>query len=67
MAPDTTTVEVAVPAPGGDLSPARRRRLIATLAITQTVGYGVLYYAFAVFLTPIATDLHTSTTASPAR
>jgi MFS family permease len=36
---------------------------VAALAITQTVGYGTLYYAFAVFLTPIAADLHTSTTA----
>ena len=37
--------------------------LIAGLAITQTVGYGVLYYAFAVLITPIADDLHTSTAA----
>ena len=39
------------------------RRIVAALAITQTVGYGTLYYAFAVFLTPVAADLHTSTTA----
>lgn len=39
------------------------RPLIAALAITQTIGYGALYYAFAVFLVPIAADLHTSTTA----
>jgi predicted MFS family arabinose efflux permease len=39
------------------------RRLVAALAVTQTIGYGVLYYAFAVFLTPMATELHTSTTA----
>ncbi|MGX6601479.1 MFS transporter [Micromonosporaceae bacterium Da 78-11] len=39
------------------------RRLVAALAITQTVGYGALYYAFAVLLVPIAADLHTSTTA----
>ncbi|MFF5085569.1 MFS transporter [Actinoplanes sp. NPDC000266] len=37
--------------------------LVATLAITQTVGYGTLYYAFAVFLVPVAADLHTSATA----
>jgi predicted MFS family arabinose efflux permease len=30
-------------------------------AVTQTVGYGVLYYAFSVLLTPIAADLHAST------
>jgi predicted MFS family arabinose efflux permease len=37
--------------------------MLAALALTQTVGYGVLYYAFAVVLNPIATDLHTSTAA----
>jgi predicted MFS family arabinose efflux permease len=42
---------------------SRARRIVAALAITQTVGYGTLYYAFAVFLTPMATDLHTTTTA----
>jgi MFS family permease len=30
------------------------------LAISQTVGYGVLFYAFSVFLVPTARDLHTS-------
>jgi len=39
-----------------------RWRLVAALAVTQTVGYGVLYYAFAVLLQPIAADLHASTT-----
>jgi predicted MFS family arabinose efflux permease len=37
--------------------------IVAALAATQTVGYGVLYYAYAVFLTPMATALHTSATA----
>jgi MFS family permease len=36
------------------------RPLVVGLAVSQTVGYGVLYYAFAVLLTPIATDLDTS-------
>ena len=40
-----------------------RRGTVAALAITQTVGYGTLYYSFAVFLTPLATGLHTTTTA----
>lgn len=39
------------------------RRLVTALAITQTVGYGVLSYAFAVFLIPMARDLHASSTA----
>jgi len=48
----------ATPARGGR---SHSRRLVAALSITQTVGYGVLFYAFSVLLTPIATDLHTST------
>lgn len=38
-------------------------RIVATFAVTQTVGYGCLYYAFAVLLHPVATDLHASTAA----
>ncbi len=38
------------------------RGLVAALAVTQTVGYGVLYYAFAVVLHPVAADLGTSVT-----
>ncbi|MBB3100752.1 MFS family permease [Actinoplanes campanulatus] len=34
--------------------------IVATFAVTQTIGYGSLYYAFAVLLHPIAADLHTS-------
>ncbi|MEV6929174.1 MFS transporter [Dactylosporangium sp. NPDC051485] len=34
--------------------------IVAIFAVTQTVGYGTLYYAFAVLLHPIAADLHTS-------
>jgi MFS family permease len=36
------------------------RPLVAALAVTQTVGYGVLFYAFSVLLVPIAEDLHAS-------
>ena len=57
---ETTLAPAATPAGGGRVS---TRRLIGGLAITQTVGYGVMYYAFAVLLTPIATDLRTSTAA----
>jgi predicted MFS family arabinose efflux permease len=38
-----------------------RLRLVPVFAVTQTVGYGVLYYAFSVLLTPMTADLHTST------
>lgn len=36
-------------------------RIVAALAVTQTVGYGVLYYAFAVLLQPMARSLDAST------
>lgn len=32
--------------------------MIGALAITQTAGYGILYYAFAVFLPPMSRDLN---------
>jgi MFS family permease len=35
-------------------------RIVAALAVTQTVGYGVLYYAFAVLLQPMAAALDAS-------
>lgn len=57
-----TTRVPAGTAAGGD---HRRtgRITVAALAISQTIGYGSLSYAFAVLLEPVATDLHTSTTA----
>jgi MFS family permease len=51
----TTTTPAATATGGG--------RLTAILAVTQTIGYGVLFYAFPVLLTSIAADLHTSTAA----
>jgi MFS family permease len=38
-----------------------RWRLVAAVAVSQTVSYGVLYYSFSVFLTPTAQALHVST------
>ena len=35
-------------------------RIVAALAVTQTIGYGVLYYAFAVLLRPMAETLGAS-------
>ncbi|MFI2577423.1 MFS transporter [Streptomyces rochei] len=49
---------------GHDRVSARRRgAVVAALALTQTIGYGTLYYAFAVLLTPVAVDLRVTTTA----
>ena len=55
----TDTIAPAATDIGG--SRVRLHRLVATLAVTQTVGYGVLYYAFSVLITPMAADLHAST------
>jgi MFS family permease len=52
-------------APAGVLAGGSRRdgrRIVAALAVTQTVGYGALYYAFAVLLVPMAADLGLSST-----
>ncbi|MEV1156273.1 hypothetical protein AB0J27_12840 [Micromonospora chokoriensis] len=38
-------------------------RIMAALAVTSTVGYGTLYYAYPVLLTPMAASLGASTTA----
>ncbi len=37
--------------------------VVAALAVTQTVGYGALYYSYAVLLRPMVFDLGASTTA----
>ena len=49
----------------GSADPASRVgwRMVGLLAVSQTVGYGVLFYSFSVFLTPSAASLHASTTA----
>src|SRR5580704_664482 len=33
------------------------RQLLISLSVTQIIGYGVLYYAFSVFLTPMTRAL----------
>jgi MFS family permease len=48
---------------GGHRSVFHGWRIVAAFAVTQTVGYGTLYYAFAVLLHPMAATLRTSTTA----
>ncbi|SCL35042.1 Predicted arabinose efflux permease, MFS family [Micromonospora rhizosphaerae] len=42
---------------------AHGRRIVAALAITTTIGYGTLYYAYAVLLRPIAATLGASAAA----
>ncbi|BCY09311.1 MFS transporter [Actinoplanes sp. L3-i22] len=63
MTPARSSVPAGVNLGGHRPAPPGNRRIVAALAITQTIGYGALYYAFAVLLVPIAADLHTSTTA----
>lgn len=46
-----------------DFCDFRGWRIVAGFAVTQTAGYGCLYYTFPVLLHPIAADLHTSTAA----
>ncbi|GAA0793536.1 MFS transporter [Spirilliplanes yamanashiensis] len=48
---------------GGHVPSGRPAAVMAALAVTQTIGYGTLYYAFAVLLTPLARDLGVTTTA----
>ncbi|MEU8265120.1 MFS transporter [Micromonospora sp. NPDC048999] len=55
----TTTTAPTDPTVGG----RHGWRIVATLAITSTVGYGTLYYAYAVLLGPMAASLDASTTA----
>lgn len=58
----TGTGLAADPARVGGRS-GRLWRLVAVLSVTQTIGYGVLYYCFAVFLVPVAAELRAGTTA----
>ncbi|WP_406063250.1 MFS transporter [Micromonospora sp. NBC_00860] len=58
--PTTATVP-ADPTVGGHH--AHGWRIVAALAITSTVGYGTLYYAYPVLLRPMAATLDASTTA----
>ncbi|TDD45997.1 MFS transporter [Kribbella antibiotica] len=57
MSADASTTRQSVAGRGGI-----RREVVAALAITTTIGYGVLYYAFSALLEPMRAELHISTT-----
>jgi MFS family permease len=51
-----STLREAVATPArGDVSSGRA--LVGTLAVTQTITWGVLYYAYAIVLPPMRADL----------
>ncbi|MCC5576288.1 MFS transporter [Microtetraspora sp. AC03309] len=60
----SSSAEAAVPEvrSGGRTRFTHGWRIVAALAVTQTIGYGVLYYAFSVFLTPMTGALRASGT-----
>ncbi len=45
----------------GDRREGRRPEVVAALAVTTTIGYGVLYYAFSALVGPMSSDLGIST------
>ncbi|MFI6707762.1 hypothetical protein ACIBF7_15070 [Nonomuraea sp. NPDC050478] len=55
-------VETTAPGAGGGGRLDHGWRIVAALAVTQTIGYGVLYYAFSVFLMPMSRDLRATGT-----
>ncbi|MEV4102444.1 MFS transporter [Nonomuraea sp. NPDC049649] len=55
-------VDATAPGTGGGGRFSHGWRIVAALAVTQTIGYGVLYYAFSVFLVPMSRDLRASGT-----
>ncbi|MFF5209532.1 hypothetical protein [Streptosporangium sp. NPDC000396] len=58
----SSTAETAAPDLGGGGQPRFRHgwQIVAALAVTQPAGHGVLYYAFSVFLAPMARELRAS-------
>ncbi|WP_440106728.1 MFS transporter [Streptosporangium sp. H16] len=57
MSPLAQADQATARAENGGRAGFTARRIVAVLALTQTIGYGVLYYAFSVFLTPMSRDL----------
>jgi MFS family permease len=63
----TTSPDVTSPDPlalgSGDVRSFYGWRIVGVLAVTETVSWGILYYAFSVFLEPMRRDLGMSTAA----
>jgi predicted MFS family arabinose efflux permease len=63
----TTSSDVTSPDPlalgSGDVRRFYGWRIVGVLAVTETVSWGILYYAFSVFLEPMRRDLGMSTAA----
>jgi predicted MFS family arabinose efflux permease len=57
-----TAAAIATDSGPGDRRGPQRRDVVAALAITTTIGYGVLYYSFSALLAPMSQDLQISTT-----
>ena len=57
VVPASSTVDEAATVPGRFYG----WRIVRTLAVTETISWGVLYYAFAVLLVPMRVDLGLST------
>ncbi|WP_328332134.1 MFS transporter [Kribbella sp. NBC_00382] len=57
-----TAAAIATDSVIGDRRDGQQRGVVAALAITTTIGYGVLYYAFSALLAPMSHDLRISTT-----
>ncbi len=58
-----TDTDLTASTPRPTATDRSRRRLVAALAVTQTVGYGALIQSFAVLLVPMSSDLDVSRTA----
>lgn len=53
----TLAVGAAAPPPGLAAIRSRQWAIVAALSVTETVSYGILYYAFAAFLVPMQAGL----------
>jgi predicted MFS family arabinose efflux permease len=59
--PSTSSGPAALAIGSGDVRTFYGWRIVAVLAVTETVSWGILYYAFSVFMVPMQRDLGIST------